>query len=112
MQHELKDAFSKFLVAGIPSILPVLYKKCTIPSFLRDTFYADFRDGKRYSTSFRLIAERFLDMSLAGIDLDDLRKELPDQGFELVPLEVQFAKTMPAAADLIADTFKTLAKEN
>lgn len=52
--EELRAAFAMRL-AGELKILPVLHKECTIPPFLSDYRYVDFRDGQRYEESIALL---------------------------------------------------------
>ncbi len=52
--EELRAAYAMRL-AGELKILPVLHKECTIPPFLSDYRYVDFRDEQRYDESIALL---------------------------------------------------------
>ena len=43
VQTELRAAMSKEIHSNSVFILPILYRECEIPEFLRDKIYADFR---------------------------------------------------------------------
>jgi hypothetical protein len=51
VREELNAGFAKQLAVDRVYILPVLYKDCEIPVFLRDRIYADFR--RQYSDGLR-----------------------------------------------------------
>lgn len=52
--EELRAGYSLRL-AGELKILPVLHKECTVPAFLSDYRYVDFRDEQRYEESIALL---------------------------------------------------------
>ena len=52
--EELRAAYAMRL-AGELKILPLLHKDCTIPPFLSDYRYVDFRDAGRYEESIALL---------------------------------------------------------
>lgn len=52
--EELRAAYAMRL-AGELKILPVLHKECTIPPFLTDYRYVDFREEQRYEESIALL---------------------------------------------------------
>ena len=56
VQHELEQALSSQLVEKRIKTLPVLYRKCELPGFLRGELYTDFTEGFKYDESLARIA--------------------------------------------------------
>jgi ribosomal protein L7/L12 len=47
VQVELAAAMSREISTGRVTVLPILHRDCELPEFLRDKFYADFRESFR-----------------------------------------------------------------
>jgi hypothetical protein len=79
---ELRSGLTKEIGAKKIFVLPVLCKKVSLPSFLRDKFYADFT--KSYEPGFKLIKDRLL----RGYELStsdhwlQIRKPMQDPYFQ------------------------------
>lgn len=58
VQKELQIAMTQEVEGEKVKVLPVLYKKCDIPLFLRDKVYADFTDSKNYIKPLTQILHR------------------------------------------------------
>jgi hypothetical protein len=51
VQQELEQAMSQQLASKGVKVLPLLYRHCEIPGFLRGKFYADFTESHLYESS-------------------------------------------------------------
>jgi hypothetical protein len=49
VQKELDVAINREISAGEVVVLPILYEKCELPSFLKGKLYADFTDPDAYN---------------------------------------------------------------
>ncbi len=56
VKEELKAATSLRIDGELP-ILPMVYKDCKLPPFLRNYSFADFRDEKRFEEQIEMLAE-------------------------------------------------------
>jgi len=56
VREELKQALAGLLAGSSIKVLPMLLKDCTIPGFLREKLYADFRDESKYDDSLAALA--------------------------------------------------------
>ncbi len=56
VQQELEQAMSTQLEEKSVKTLPLLYRACDIPSYLRGKFYADFTEASRYDESLTRVA--------------------------------------------------------
>lgn len=64
VNQELKAALSQEILSQRVKVLPILYKDCDIPLFLKDKIYADFRncmtDQHAFNLAFDFLVERLL----------------------------------------------------
>ncbi len=58
VKREVEAALATEIAADRVTILPILYKKCDVPQFLRAKIYVDFRAKKRYDEGIRLLLRR------------------------------------------------------
>ncbi len=58
VQKEVESALVEEIEGKRIKVLPILYKSCDIPAFLRAKQWADFRDRKSYSKNFNMLLER------------------------------------------------------
>jgi hypothetical protein len=56
VQEELRQALHGRLSGDKPSLLPILLRDCTVPGFLREKVYVDFRDESNYEQGLDRIA--------------------------------------------------------
>ena len=61
VQKELSIAVNEEMAGKHIKVLPILYKDCEIPSFIRDKLYADFREADAYQHALELLLARLLD---------------------------------------------------
>src|SRR5260370_40181030 len=61
VQNELEQAMSGQLARDRVKVLPIYYRPCDIPGFLRGKLYADFTDSLGYDRALSLLA-RTLDL--------------------------------------------------
>jgi hypothetical protein len=61
VQNELEQAMAGQMTQGRVKVLPIYYRPCDIPGFLRGRMYADFSDSLRYDRALSLLA-RTLDL--------------------------------------------------
>ncbi len=62
VQKELELAITSEITGKMLKVLPVLYKECDIPFFLKDKLYADFRDD--FNTGFQRLLNVFIPETL------------------------------------------------
>ncbi len=58
VQIEVNAALSEEIIEKRIKVLPLYYKTCKMPAFLRDKVYADFRDEKKYSDSLKKVIKK------------------------------------------------------
>jgi hypothetical protein len=58
VQKELDVAINREISAGEVVVLPILYEKCELPSFLKAKRYADFTDSESYDDSLNTLLRR------------------------------------------------------
>ena len=68
VKREVVFAFTQEIEGGKLKVLPLLYQKCDIPSFLRDKRYIDFTGVKRYEDSFAELLRGLYPSSSQSID--------------------------------------------
>ena len=57
-KRELYNALEEEFERNRVYVVPVLYKECSIPGFLKEKLWADFQ-GKKYKTGFNQLLKRF-----------------------------------------------------
>jgi hypothetical protein len=92
---ELQVALNKEITEGKVFVLPILYKPCTIPTFLRDKLYADFHTDYHHglqqllftiggsASKFKHSEEMIIDITNVLI-VDKIEKMSPLELLELV----------------------------
>ncbi len=60
-RHELKTAMTRELSRSKVFVLPIVYRKCRVPSFLKDKVWAEM-GGRRYREGLAMIIERLREM--------------------------------------------------
>ncbi|WP_316190989.1 toll/interleukin-1 receptor domain-containing protein [Bradyrhizobium sp. SZCCHNS2096] len=58
VKKELDVAMNREIAGGEPIVLPLLYQRCEIPSFLTGKLYADFTTPEAYETSLEKLLRR------------------------------------------------------
>ncbi len=58
VQRELQIALNHEVSGRRVTVLPLLYRDCSIPTFLSDKLYADFRDPLDYYSALQIIEKR------------------------------------------------------
>lgn len=70
VQKELEVAMAREINGRRIRVLPLLYRDCSMPSFLRDKLYADFRHPHGYSAGLALVLQR--------LDIDERLRRFPE----------------------------------
>ena len=60
VKREVNVALNQEIAGKTVKVLPLLYRKCELPSFLIGKLYADFTNSSHYQDSLRLILDRLL----------------------------------------------------
>lgn len=58
VQHEVEIALIREMKDGGPVVLPLLYRKCEVPSFLAPKLWLDFTSSRKYSQALKRLLDR------------------------------------------------------
>lgn len=58
VQHEIDVAMNQEIEGKSVKVLPLLYRKCELPGFLKGKLYADFSDDSKYQGSLGVLLRR------------------------------------------------------
>jgi len=94
VRREVEIAMNREIDGKRVTVLPLLYRDCEIPSFLKGKMYADFREERSYGESLEALLDRFRRVSpLQGL----LRASLP--GFVLHGILLDASTLIALASD-------------
>jgi hypothetical protein len=82
VQHEIDVAMNQEIEGKAVKVLPLLYRQCELPGFLKGKLYADFSDESKYASSLRVLLRRLEvdELQLPEREACDWQRVAPSQG--------------------------------